>query len=140
MHHQLSTFFIASAFAMSLSSLAVAGPREDLLAQYTSAAKAANPVFGGFSAQRGQTLHTQNFTTGKPDSPSCTSCHGTNSRTAGKNATGKVIDAMAVSATPTRYTDPAKVEKWFKRNCNEVIGRECSAVEKGDWLTYVMSL
>lgn len=140
MHHQLSTFLIASAFAMSLSSLAVAGPREDLLAQYTSAAKAANPAFGGFSAQRGQTLHTQNFTTGKPDSPSCTSCHGTNSRTAGKNATGKVIDAMAVSATPTRYTDPAKVEKWFKRNCNEVIGRECSAVEKGDWLTYVMSL
>ena len=43
MHHQLSTFLIASAFAMSLSSLAVAGPREDLLAQYTSAAKAANP-------------------------------------------------------------------------------------------------
>ncbi|MHB8949658.1 MAG: DUF1924 domain-containing protein [Rhodoferax sp.] len=140
MHHKLSTFLIASAFAMSLSSLAVAGPREDILAQYASAAKAANPAIGGFSAQRGQTLHTQNFTTGKPASPSCTSCHGNNPRSAGKNATGKVIDAVAVSVTPTRYTDPAKVEKWFKRNCNEVIGRECSAVEKGDWLSYVMSL
>jgi hypothetical protein len=47
---------------------------------------------------------------------------------------------MAVSATPARYTDPAKVEKWFKRNCTEVIGRECSAQEKGDWLTYMTSL
>jgi cytochrome c553 len=140
MQHPFSTLLLASALALSLSSLAVAGPREDLLAQYASAAKAANPAFAGFSAQRGQTLHTQNFTTGKPDSPSCTSCHGTNPRAAGKNATGKVIDAVALSATPTRYTDPAKVEKWFKRNCAEVIGRECSAVEKGDWLTYVMGL
>ncbi len=140
MPHKLSTFFIASTLAIGLSSLALAGPRDALLAQYASAAKAANPAFNGFSAQRGQTLQTHNFTTGKPASPSCTNCHGSNPRAAGKNATGKVIDAMAVSATPTRYTDPAKVEKWFKRNCNEVIGRECSAAEKGDWLTYMTSL
>ncbi len=140
MHHPFSTLLIASTLVLSLSSMAVAGPREDLLAQYASAAKAGNPAFGGFSAPRGQTLHSQNFTTGKPDSPSCTSCHGSNPRAAGKNATGKVIDAVALSVAPTRYTDPAKVEKWFKRNCMEVIGRECSAVEKGDWLTYVMSL
>lgn len=140
MHHSLTILFIASTLALSLSNPAVAGPRDDLLAQYATAAKAANPAFSGFSAQRGQTLHTQNFTTGKPDSPSCTSCHGVNPRAAGKNATGKVIDAVAVSATPTRYTDAAKVEKWFKRNCTEVIGRECTATEKGDWLTFVMSL
>jgi len=140
MHHPLSTFLIASTVALGLINLALAGPREDLLAQYASAAKAANPAFAGFSAQRGQALHTQNFTTGKPDSPSCTSCHGTNPQAAGKNPSGKVIEAVALSASPTRYTDPAKVEKWFKRNCTEVIGRVCSPVEKGDWLTYVMSL
>lgn len=140
MHHKLSTLFLVSTLTIGLSGVALAGPRDDMLSQYASAAKAANPAFGGFSAQRGQTLHSQTFTTGKPASPSCTSCHGTNPRTAGKNATGKVIDAMAVSVTPTRYMDPAKVEKWFKRNCTEVMGRECSAVEKGDWLTYVMSL
>ncbi|NDP39654.1 MAG: DUF1924 domain-containing protein [Rhodoferax sp.] len=140
MPYKFSTAFIACILAFGLSGMALAGPREDLLAQYASAAKAANPAFSGFSARRGQTLHTQKFTTGKPDSPSCTSCHGTNPRTAGKNATGKVIDAVAVSVTPTRYTDASKVEKWFKRNCNEVIGRDCSATEKGDWLTYVTSL
>jgi hypothetical protein len=36
-----------------------------------------------------------------------------------------------VSVTPARYTDPAKVEKWFKRNCTEVLGRVCTAQEKG---------
>lgn len=140
MNHRLSTLLIISTLASSLSSVALAGSREDILAQYASVAKVADPAFTGFSAQRGQSLHTKNFTSGKPDSPSCTSCHGINPRAAGKNATGKVIDAVAVSVTPARYTDPAKVEKWFKRNCNEVIGRECSPTEKGDWLTYVMSL
>jgi len=140
MHNKFSAIFLASTLAWSLSSPALAGPREDQLAQYAVAAKAENAAFAGFSAQRGQTLHTQKFTTGKPDTPSCTSCHGSNPLAAGKNPTGKVIDAVAVSATPTRYTDPAKVEKWFKRNCNDVLGRACSATEKGDWLTYVMSL
>ena len=140
MQTQLTKILTASVLAIGLSSLALAGPREDLLAQYASAAKAANPSFSGFSVQRGQALHTQAFTSGKSSSPSCTSCHGSNPRAAGKNATGKAIDAVALSVSPNRYTDSAKVEKWFKRNCNDVIGRECSAVEKGDWLSYVMSL
>jgi hypothetical protein len=32
------------------------------------------------------------------------------------------------------------VEKWFKRNCNDVAGRACTALEKGDVLTYLLSL
>jgi hypothetical protein len=31
------------------------------------------------------------------------------------------------------------VEKWFKRNCNDVVGRACTAQEKGDVLAYVMT-
>ena len=118
---------------MILSTATLAGPREDLLAQYAAAAKTT-----GFSAARGQVLHTQNFSGGKPDTPSCTTCHGKDTRGAGRAPTGKAIEPVAVSVTPTRYTDPAKVEKWFKRNCTEVLGRECTAQEKGDWLTFVI--
>jgi hypothetical protein len=121
-------------FAMLLSTASSAGPREDQLAQYAAAAKSA-----GFSAARGQTLHTQNFAGGKPDTPACTSCHGKDVRGAGRTPAGKAVEAVAVSVTPTRYTDPAKVEKWFKRNCNEVLGRECTPQEKGDWLTYMIA-
>lgn len=91
------------------------------------------------AAARGKALHTQNFTGGKPDTPSCTTCHGIDPRAAGRSRTGKSIEPMAVSVTPSRYQDPAKVEKWFKRNCVEVIGRECTAGEKSDWLAYMSS-
>lgn len=125
--------------ALGFSSTGIAGPREDQLDKYANAAKAANPAFSGFSATRGKTLHTQAFAGGKADTPACTSCHGNDTRAAGRNPAGKVIDPMALSAAPARYTDPAKVEKWFKRNCNEVLGRECTPLEKGDWLSFMIS-
>ena len=128
---------LAAALALMFAGASIAGPREDQLATYASAAKAANPAFSGFSANRGKTLHTQTFSGGKADTPSCTTCHGKDTRTAGRALTGKAIDPVAVSVTPSRYTDAAKVEKWFKRNCNEVLGRECSAQEKGDWLSFM---
>jgi hypothetical protein len=124
---------------MILSSPLFAGPREDLLAQYATAAKAAAPTFSGFSTARGNTLHTHHFASGKPDTPACTTCHGKDPRGAGRALTGKGIEAVAASVTPKRYTDPAKVEKWFKRNCTEVLGRECTVQEKGDWLSYMLS-
>ena len=124
--------------AILFSGASQAGAREDQLAQYASAAKAETPGFAGFSAERGKTLHTQNFTGGKPDTPACTTCHGKDTRSTGRAPSGKTIEAMAVSVTTTRYTDPAKVEKWFKRNCTEVLGRVCTPQEKGDWLTFML--
>ncbi|HEX6734344.1 MAG TPA: DUF1924 domain-containing protein [Azonexus sp.] len=116
---------------------AVGGPVDDQLARYGAAAKAADPAFAGFSAERGRTLHTHSFILGKPDTPACTACHGQDPRGAGKTPAGKAIEPVALSATPGRYADPAKVEKWFRRNCNEVLGRECTPREKGDWLTFM---
>ncbi len=130
---------VAMAVAMIAAGTASAGPREDLLARSAATAKTATPAMAGFSAARGKPLDTQAFTGGKPDTPSCTACHGKDPRGAGRTPAGKVIEAVAVSVTPTRYNDAAKVEKWFKRNCNEVLGRECSAQEKGDWLTFMIS-
>lgn len=116
---------------------AAAGPVDDQLARYAAAAKAADPAFAGFAAARGKTLHTQAFALGKPDTPACTACHGKDTRGAGRTPAGKAIEPVALSATPGRYADPAKVEKWFKRNCNEVLGRECTPREKGDWLSFM---
>jgi len=138
MKHRIGLRLSCIALALALPLSGVAGPREDQLARLASAARASDPAFGGFSAARGKTLHTQAFAGGKADTPACTSCHGTDTRAGGRSPTGKAIDAMALSATPSRYTDPAKVEKWFRRNCNEVLGRECTALEKGDWLTFML--
>lgn len=76
MPFKLNVSAILACMAIVLSSNSQAGVREDQLAQYASAAKVVSPSFAGFSAERGKTLHTQNFSGGKPDTPACTSCHG----------------------------------------------------------------
>ena len=136
MLRNLTTTVFITTLAFIFSGTGIAGPREDQLAGY---AKAANAAASGFSAERGKALHTQNFASGKANTPACTSCHGKDTRAAGRTLVGKQIEPMALSVSPSRYTDPAKVEKWFKRNCTEVLGRECSAQEKGDWLSFMFS-
>lgn len=72
---------------------------------------------------------------------SCASCHGVQPTGKGSHAsTGKVIDPMAPAFNPGRFTLTAKVDRWFRRNCKDVLGRECAAGEKADVLAYLMSL
>ena len=54
--------------------------------------------------------------------------------------TGKKIDPMAPSANAERFTDPKKVAKWFKRNCNDVLDRACTPQEQGDVLSYLLAV
>jgi hypothetical protein len=115
-----------------------AGPRHSILAGYLAEAKQADPQFTGFSAARGEALFRASPGAGKPDTPSCTTCHSSTPQNRGRTRAGKEIEPIAVSATPRRFTDPAEVEKWFGRNCRSVLGRECTAVEKGDFITFMM--
>ncbi|WP_291987157.1 DUF1924 domain-containing protein [Candidatus Accumulibacter sp. ACC007] len=133
------TQLLAATLALVVSTTAFAAARDDLLAGYAAAAKSGDPHFSGFSAARGEAFHRQSFAGGKADTPACTSCHANDPRTSGQTPAGKAIDPVALSASPGRYADPAKVEKWFKRNCKEVLGRECTAQEKGDWLSFMIS-
>ena len=124
---------------MLLAGPALAGPREDILATYAAAAKASDAGFAGFDAGRGKALYEQQSTV-SAESPSCSSCHYVSPLEAGKTRAGKSIDPMAVSVTADRFTDAEKVEKWFGRNCNTVLGRECTAIEKGDFITYLSGI
>ena len=72
---------------------------------------------------------------------SCASCHGAPPTKEGKHAsTDKPISPLAPAFNSKRFTDEAKVNKWFKRNCNDVLGRECSSLEKADVMAYLNSL
>ena len=93
-----------------------------------------------FSTQRGEKLWNRQFTV-SGQQRSCASCHTADPRQAGKHVrTGKAIEAMAPSATPDRFTDQGKINKWFKRNCKWTLGRVCTHQEKGDVLEYLKSL
>jgi cytochrome c peroxidase len=98
-----------------------------------------------FSAQAGTPAQAERgrvfFTNRQGGEWSCASCHGSPPTKAGKHAsTGKTIDAMAPAANPNAFTDTAKVDKWFRRNCKDVLQRECSAGEKADVLAYLIDL
>ena len=68
----------------------------------------------------------------------CATCHGRDLTQTGRQAaTGKPIEPMAPSVNPQRFTDPEKVEKWFRRNCHWTMGRACTPAEKADFLSYL---
>lgn len=115
----------------ALASTANAATPAELLSGYSARAAAApQPI-------RGQQFFTQ--THGREWS--CSSCHGPVPTQAGKHAaTGKPIGALSPSFNPERFTDATKTEKWFRRNCNDVVGRECTAAEKADVLGWLMTL
>lgn len=110
---------------------ALADTPPQLLAAY--AAQAGHPP----DAQRGQ----QFFTGLHGREWRCASCHGAMPTQAGQHAaTGKAIRPLAPAFNPDRFTDAAKAEKWFRRNCNDVVGRECTAAEKADVLAWLITL
>ncbi|MDE2259989.1 MAG: DUF1924 domain-containing protein [Betaproteobacteria bacterium] len=89
------------------------------------------------NAVRGEAVFRQKNTVNEK-MPSCTSCHTENPINPGHHAiTGKIIQPMAVAVNPERFTDSAKVEKWFGRNCKEVLGRACTPNEKADLIAYL---
>lgn len=72
---------------------------------------------------------------------SCSSCHGTPPVGEGRHATtGKSIAPLAPAFNPRSFTDSARSDKWFRRNCKDVLNRECSAGEKADVLAYLLTL
>jgi mono/diheme cytochrome c family protein len=127
----------AIALALTFAVPARAGSPADFLASFETEARRDSPGFTAFSAQRGQAFFQQTH----GHDWSCASCHTKNPAASGRHAkTDKIIAPLAPAANAERFTSTRKVEKWFRRNCNDVVGRTCTAQEKGDVLAYLMSI
>lgn len=139
MHCLLIMAAAAALLAIPPAARAADPARDAVLAEYAARARAADPAFTGFSAARGEALFRGSFTGGDARTPSCMSCHTADPRQPGRNAkTGRPIEPAAVSADPKRYADPAQVAKHFDRDCKSVMGRTCTPVESGDYITFMM--
>jgi hypothetical protein len=122
-------------FALALCAPSFAGTPAALLAGLVAdAAREGAPVTP--SAARGEVF----FKTRRAEW-SCASCHTADPRQEGRHAvTGKSIRPMAPAAEPARLTDRAKTDKWFHRNCRDVVARPCTLAEQADVVAYLMSL
>ncbi len=131
---------IALALLLGLPGRAhAAGPLSaDLLREWESAARVARPDFTGFSAAEGRRIYLAEHAQ-DGQRVSCATCHTPDPRQGGRTPAGKLVEPLAPAANPARLTDRADVEKWFKRNCKQVLGRECTAEEKGHFVTYLLS-
>jgi Domain of unknown function (DUF1924) len=131
LHFLFALLLVSGSLLASAPALAKAD-FEKLLQHYTQ--------LGGkdFNAERGKAFWIKDQISESGDKMNCATCHGNDLKQAGKhNKSGKLIEPMAPSVNPERFTDLEKVEKWFTRNCKQVLRRECSAQEKGDVLRYL---
>ncbi len=142
---------------------AAAQSPEDLLAFYARLARESDPAFAGFSPERGQAFFLVPRQ-GPNGEHACANCHSPDPRETVFGHSGAIraecaachpggmgrpgergrirrdIKPLAPSANPDRFTDPGKAELWFDVNCFYVLGRACSAAEKGDLLAWLLTV
>jgi mono/diheme cytochrome c family protein len=119
------------------SAAALADTPLQSLVYYSSEARRQQPDFVADGA-RGRSFALRNWGVSQ-SLARCATCHTERPAGAGRHAiTGKPIAALSPAVSPGRFGNPAKVEKWFRRNCTEVVGRGCTAAEKADFIKFVM--
>jgi hypothetical protein len=123
---KLLSGFVLMGMALAVSAVTP----QDLLKPYEAQSGKANSARG-----------EQFFNTKHGKEWSCASCHENPPNHDTKHiVTGKAIKPLAPSANPARFTDEVKAEKWFKRNCNDVLGRDCTTQEKADVLSWLITI
>jgi cytochrome c peroxidase len=133
-------YLLTIGFTLSLGPcLAAATTPDALINRYRQEAQRTEPELKAFSPEAGKRLYFTERDKGG-EKISCASCHTSDARSSGKSRAGKVIEPLAPTANPARFTDEAKVEKWFRRNCADVLDRPCTAKEKGEFLSYLLSI
>lgn len=126
--------------SLTFLTLSFANVIDDYIMALSVDAKKETPSFSGFDAKRGEVIFTSEHIGKKGKAISCVSCHGTNFTQSHQNFfTGKVIEPLSPKANPMRLSEAATIDKWLKRNFNDVYNREGTALEKGDVLTYILS-
>jgi hypothetical protein len=125
------SFLIAAALLAGVAVAAAETSPGSLLTDYSRMAGAPG------RAVQGRDL----FTTRHGGEWACSDCHTPIPSAQGRHAsTGKAIQPLAPVANPDRFTDAAKVEKWFRRNCRDVLSRECTPQEKADVLAWLLTI
>jgi hypothetical protein len=118
-----------------------------LLASYEAMAKeeakgkkSSSGQFKPFTAELGREFYLKRRTWQTTD-PTCSGCHTEDPKQEGKHIeTKKPIKPLAPLVNPERFTDAEKVEKNFSEHCVDLLNRHCNASEKGNYITYMMSV
>jgi len=100
-------------------------------------AKTQDSGFKGFDPERGKKIFLETRPAEKGGTISCVTCHTADLKKSGKTQVGKAITPLAPSVNKNRLISVKETEKWLGRNFKQVYGREGTAREKGDVLTFI---
>jgi hypothetical protein len=145
-----------------LATSAIAAEPQDFLRLYAEQAQREDPAFQGFSAERGRAFYLQPHAVENEGTFSCASCHHPDPRKATEahrdqipcrachvlfssqpeshRPTRRHIPPFAPGANPERFTSEWKVEHFFGYNCTLLLKRPCTAQEKGDLITWLLTV
>ncbi|MDD3835865.1 MAG: DUF1924 domain-containing protein [Sulfurimonas sp.] len=113
---------------------------DEYLVALAKEAKVQNPSFSGFDFKRGEEIFNSNHIGKKGKEISCASCHGEDlSKTTKNYFTAKEIEPLSPKTNPKRFSEVKTIEKWLRRNFNDVYNREGTTQEKGDVVTYIIN-
>lgn len=136
----ISIALLALLGAASFSVLADTASAQKLADKYAAIAKNIDPASKGASADDGKAFFNRELTI-KGKQVACASCHTANPADAGKNiVTGKPIKPLAPAVNAERFSNLDKVEKNFEKHCLDIIGRDCTAQEKANFIAYLVSV
>ncbi len=126
--------------ALSLNAQADVESAKVFARKYAVVAKTIDPNFKGFIPELGRNFFKREFTL-KGKQVSCSSCHTDNPANTGKHmVTGKPIKPLSPVVEKNRFSNVDKIEEKFVEHCNEIIGRDCTAVEKGNYIAYLLTV
>ena len=133
------------ALVFSVKVLADEDVAQELIKRYATIAKMQDANYAGPSAVDGKAFFNREVIqfkgalnkTGK--AIACASCHTANPADVGKHiATGKKIQPLSPMVNAKRFDDIEKVEKQFSKHCHEVVGSDCSALEKANYIAFLL--
>ncbi len=112
---------------------------EALTKKYIGIAQTVNPEFVS-SVTEGKMFFNRKIKMPNGKEMACASCHTTNPANPGKHAlTGKSIEPLSPAVNNKRFKDIEKVEEKFTEHCNEIIGADCTAAEKANYIIYLLT-
>ena len=137
---KISIVLFALLGTVAFSAQADVASAQKLADKYAGIAKSVNPAFTGPSAEEGKAFYNREIGV-KGKKVSCSSCHTANPADNGKDiVTHKLIKPLSPVTNPQRFSDLDKVEDKFVQHCNDITGRDCTAQDKVNYITYLITV
>ena len=137
--HKFSYILLAVLGIFSLPAQATVDDAKQFVKQYQALVKGTDPTYV-LNAEAGRAFYIKKHQV-KGKDVACSDCHTDNPAAVGKHSkTGKKIASLSPAVNPKRFSNLKKTEEIFDKHCLEILGRNCTSQEKGNYIVYLLSI